>query len=662
MTPQFTIKSTIPSPYDVCVLILIYFHISIPKSVPLRLFLRLISSSALKSAPFNPIDRHIAFQSKDQVPLFPILDDILHYMTSESKNNFDLCLDLCKSLKSIETIDQLFILQRILSNKYNSKRTSYLGNFVSLCSSKVDLSTFDDRLMLLQNLKLFIKKSKWVIKYSTEIGNNKYDFISNLEADYKKIIGNDNYLNISNGGNYYDINSDNDPMIDTFKTFIDKTRSIEASNQICNNIILSDTHLQNIINYRIESVVQRRDPNEIYQHNYVDQCLDNMSLNDITMFPSIHILRYFIYINEKRYQDALDELHSYYDYILARNVDQNFHISLLHLGLFHSSFGDSRSPMASFEEAFKIARENRDIKTLNYIHLAILRYMEDYPKQVFSIRDRVNKIISNLQRIDGQNNSQIFEGAYRAETLLCLKNNKNLIKVLESNFQYLIISLQEDRYNLIDDSRSKDSIFYFYSKIWKYLGYKDISDVYGLFYEKDPIDKEIENGFGLLKNGQNIDSIVNNLYLPTLKYDQEMSLNLLLIKKMVSNGEFYESLKYLNDCAKQCLTLYQDNFWKFKYTIEMCQLFIKSDRGQRILPILGKLINETRENKNSLQSAQCLRLLCETLVQMEKYDDVYKLLTRDLDLLLQFDETRNMAVKILLNVKNNYSGKIIVGH
>lgn len=211
-------------------------------------------------------------------------------MISEFKNNFYLCLDLCKSLKSIETIDQLFILQRILSNKYNSKRTSYLGNFVSLCSSKVDLSTFDDRLMLLQNLKLFIKKSKWVIKYSTEIGNNKYDFISNLEADYKKIIGNDNYLNISNGGNYYDINSDNDPMIDTFKTFIDKTRSIEASNQICNNIILSDTHLQNIINYRIESVVQRRDPNEFYQHNYVDQCLDNMSLNEITMFQSIYIL------------------------------------------------------------------------------------------------------------------------------------------------------------------------------------------------------------------------------------------------------------------------------------------------------------------------------------------------------------------------------------
>mgnify|MGYP003486667025 CR=1 FL=1 len=50
-------------------------------------------------------------------------------------------------------------------------------------------------------------------------------------------------------------------------------------------------------------------------------------------------------------------------------------------------------------------------------------------------KEEVEKIISNLQRIDGQNNSQIFEGAYRADTLLCLKNNKNLIKVLEYNFQ-----------------------------------------------------------------------------------------------------------------------------------------------------------------------------------------------------------------------------------
>lgn len=652
MTSHFTVKSTVPTPYDVCILIIIYFHISIPKSVPLRLFLRLISSSALKSTPFNPIKKHIVFQSAEQVPLFPSLDDILQYMIDASPNNLDICLCLCKSLKSIRTIDQLFILQRILSSKYNGKRISYLGNFISLCSTKLDLSTFDDRLLLLDNLKAFTWKSKWISKYSAEIDNHKYDFISNIETDYKENIKNQVYLNICNTDSYHYRHDDEDPMIDTLKSLINKTMSIETSNQLHTDIILSDTHFQNIINYRIELAVQVKGTNKSYQQDEIDQCLENMPLNDVTMFPSIHILRYFLYINDKRYQDALHELHSYYDYILARNGDKNFHVSLLHLGVFHSIFGDSKSPMASFEEAFKIARENRDIKTLNYIHLTILRYMEDYPKQVVSLRDRINKIIDSLQRIDGQNNSQIFEGAYRADTLFCLKSNKNLIKLLESNLQYLIISLQQDRYTLLDND-SDNSIFYFYSKIWKYLGYTDISDVYEHFYEFDPIDKEIQNGFKLLYDGKDIDSIINNLYFPTLKYDQEMYLNLLRIEKMILNDELDESLRLLNEFSDQCLTLYQDNFWNFKYMIQTCKLFIKVDRGTRALPILAKLINETRGNKNSLHSAQCLLLLCQTLVQMKKYDDAYKMLKKDLDLLLQFTETKDLALEIFTNVVNS---------
>ena len=228
MTSHFTVKSTVPTPYDVCILIIIYFHISIPKSVPLRLFLRLISSSALKSTPFNPIKKHIVFQSAEQVPLFPSLDDILQYMIDASPNNLDICLCLCKSLKSIRTIDQLFILQRILSSKYNGKRISYLGNFISLCSTKLDLSTFDDRLLLLDNLKAFTWKSKWISKYSAEIDNHKYDFISNIETDYKENIKNQVYLNICNTDSYHYRHDDEDPMIDTLKSLINKTMYIET--------------------------------------------------------------------------------------------------------------------------------------------------------------------------------------------------------------------------------------------------------------------------------------------------------------------------------------------------------------------------------------------------------------------------------------------------
>lgn len=71
----------------------------------------------------------------------------------------------------------------------------------------------------------------------------------------------------------------------------------------------------------------------------------------------------------------------------------------------------------------------------------------------------------------------------------------------------------------------------FIPRYGKYSDYKDISDVYGLFYEKDPIDKEIKKGFGLVNDGKDVDSIINSLYLPTLEYVQGMSLNLLLIRK-----------------------------------------------------------------------------------------------------------------------------------
>lgn len=636
---QFAITSSIPTTYDICILILIYFHVSVPNSVPLKLFLRLISSTAVKSTQFNTINRQITFQTTDEEPLFPDLDSILQYILSSSDDTNDICLGLCRSLKSIKSIDQLLILQSLLDINYRSHKSSYLGNFVDVCSSKFEISTFDDRITLLNSLDIYLGRSQWARRYSVEIATYQYDFISNITSDYKKYDFHHIYL---------DSGDDNtDPMIDTFKCLIKQNTSVETRNHLANDIFVSETHLQNLINYQIQIVNESKV--DEYQYKLINEHLNKLSLNDTTDFPSMHILNYFKYTKEQRYQDALNALHSYYDYMFARNADQNFHISLLHLGLFHLTFNDSKSPMAAFEEAFKIARENRDIKTLNYIHLAILKYMEDYPSQIFSIRDQINKIINSFQKFDGQNNSQIFEGAYRADALLSLKSNKNLIKLLETNFQYLIIALQQDQYSFIETETEK-SVYSFYSKVWESLGYKDISDVYATFHTKNSLDEEIECGFDLLKEGKNIDRIINNKHLPSLKYDQEMKLNMLSIKNSIANNELDEALEMLNHQVEQCINPGQDNYWKFQFMLQTCQLFIDIGMGQRILPTLAKLINETRENQNPLQSAQSLLALCQILVMLNKTTEVYKLLRTDLDLLLQFNETKNVAVNLFISI------------
>lgn len=636
---QFAITSSIPTTYDVCILILIYFHVSVPNSVPLKLFLRLISSTAVKSTQFNTINRQITFQTTDQEPLFPDLDSILQYILSCPDDTTDICMGLCRSLKSIKSIDQLLVLQSLLDIKYKSHKSSYLGNFVDVCSSKFEISTFDDRITLLNNLDTYLHRSQWAHRYSVEIATYQYNFISNITSASKKYDIHHIYLDSGDDST--------DPMIDTFKTLIKQNTTIETRKHHANDIFVSETHLQNLINYQIQMVNENKD--DRFQYKLINEHLGKLSLNDITGFPSIHILNYFKYTKEQRYQDALNALHSYYDYMFARNADQNFHISLLHLGLFHLTFNDSKSPMAAFEEAFKIARENRDIKTLNYIHLAILKYMEDYPNQIFSIRDQINKIINSFQKFDGQNNSQIFEGAYRADALLSLKGNKNLIKLLETNFQYLIIALQQDQYSFIENETEK-SVYPFYSKVWKSLGYKDISDVYATFHIKDSLDEEIENGFELLREGKNVDQIINNKHLPSLKYDQEMRLSVLSIKHLIAHDELDEALEMLNRHVDQCVSPGQDNYWKFQFMLQTCQLFIDIDMGQRILPTLAKMINETRENQNPLQSAQCLLALCQILVTLNKTTEVYKLLKTDLDLLLQFNETKTVAVDLFISV------------
>lgn len=636
---QFAVTSTIPTAYEICILILIYFHVSVPNSVPLRLFLRLVSSTEVNSTQFNTINRQVTFQSPEEEPVFPSLDMIIQCIQGSPDDTRDVCLGLCQSLQAIQSIDQLLILETILLMKYKAHKSSYLGKFVISCAYKYEISAFEDRIQLLNSLKVMLSKSQWAQRYTVEIATYQYDFIDNIITDYKK-------FDIAH--TYLDMGEDrDDPMINTFKSLIKQTTTLETYHNLANDIHISETHLQNLINYQIQMINQNKD--DVLQYKLINKYLDKLSLNDITTFPSIHILNYFKYTKEHRYQDALNALHSYYDYMLARNSDQNFHISLLHLGLFHLTFNDSKSPMASFEEAFKIARENRDIKTLNYIHLAILKYMEDYPKQIFSIRAQINKIINSLQRFDGQNNSQIFEGAYRADTLLTLKSNKNLIKLLEVNFQYLIIALQQDQYAFIEGETEK-SVFPFYSKVWRLLGYEDISAVYESFHSKSPLDIEIENGFDLLEKGENVDKIIDNKYLPSLNYDQEMKLHLLSIKNSIANNERDDALEKLNHQISQCVNPYYDNYWKFQYTLQMYQLFIDIGMGQRVLPTLSKLINETRENQNSLQSAQCLLALCQILVSLNRTEEVYKLLKTDLDLLLQFNETKTIAASLFINI------------
>lgn len=658
---QLVIKSSVPTPYEISILFLIFLHLNEPKLIPRRLFLRLISSSSEEIPPFDIIKGRTHYGVLDDTPLLPTLDDILQYLhtvnhsedgiTSETMDE-KVIAPLCKALKDIKFFDRLLTLQHVLDLHYKYKGNGFFDLFVQKCSKKFQTATFDERMTLMTSLNCFVDQSEIYQLNKDAFDNTLY----NLKIE----------LNIHYSNHHIDIDPINktectteidrgDPMLSVFKKLIKKTTPAEMIEHFKNDVLISDIHFQNIINYQIHTVIRSKDLSyqSVPSYQKIDNFLKKLTLNDITTFPSIHILYYFIYVKEHRYQDALNKLHTYYDYMLARNMDKNFHVSLFHLGLFHLHFNDNKSPMAAFEEAFKIAREHRDINTLNYIHLAILSYAEDYPREVFQLRNQINKIINSLQALNCSNDAQLYEEAYRAETLLSLRSNNNVIKLLENSFQYLLISLQQQKDLSLNKPPDK-TVFPFYSKIWKSLGYDDISDAYEQLYEKEPLDKDIESGFDLLsKQSSKFDALCGNIQLPSIKHDQEMKLQLLMIEDLLSRDELEEALEkldyYINDPSNQG----QDGYWKFQYTLKMCQVFIKVNMGHRILPILSKLITETRHNKNGLQSAQCLLVLCQVLFAMNKKEEVYQLMKNDLDSLLQFNETKTDATKLFIEVADS---------
>lgn len=178
------------------------------------------------------------------------------------------------------------------------------------------------------------------------------------------------------------------------------------------------------------------------QSGLVFDLLDTLSLNDATKFPLIFILKYLEAIKENSYQTALDSLHNYFDYKSTGNSQNYFHISLLSLATFHSSFNECDAAINSFEEATRIARENKDMETLNLIMIWIINFIEVHPEYANRFYITVEQIIKYLKNSSDVEDANIFSNAYKFETLLSMVKESKTAEVSSSLLKFMAITLQ----------------------------------------------------------------------------------------------------------------------------------------------------------------------------------------------------------------------------
>ena len=410
-------------------------------------------------------------------------------------------------------------------------------------------------------------------------------------------------------------------------------------------ILLSTEYFQHILNWCIYMCFYDvADPN--YEH--ILEMLNKVSLADVTRFPSLHILHYLQAMKSRYYQDALDSLHSYYDYMLTGNSNKCFHMSLLSLATFHSSFHDCDAAIRSFEEATKSARENKDSRTLNLIMIWMVAFIERYPENASKFQVTIDQIIEYLKKHSDSENILVFESAYKFESMTSLMNNDNVMTVLYSSLKHMIITLQHGRSRSIMVNMLK-----YRKNLWDSLGYGSVGDLYSPFLEKHaqeviPFIRRSISMDDKIRNDKykSLYEIVTGLKNPSLQYQESMELKLLEIRRLISCGDSRAAMERIAERIKECDDKYSDKRWKFEFQKEKCQVFLHSGKGIRCMPVLKNMIDESHLTYNQLQSMESLVILLKLLIQINKREEALSCMNLNLTALLQFPILRGTVLEL----------------
>lgn len=623
------------SPYDVSVLILIYLYCCDQARIPAKIFARLITPTIPppEAIPILEKDFHGAVRQK---PLLPVLESVVSYLIDNDEAQLATeLISFIGSIKSLDVVTQLLrtLEQNCLVKNYRIMRSrqgeskvrrltkaSFLGAYVVKCATKYQVSEFEEKRALWQSLGRYSSDFKDTVSWRQ------------LEKQVKQIS-----FKFMTGSERYE---EDDSMIAFFEAFCQNSKVQDRD-----VVMIGYSHLQSLLNWTIIDMSENKSELEPSMNNI----LNMLSLSEITHFPAIHVIRYLEAIKNNCYQTALDALHNYFDYMLTRSDNKCFHVSLLCLGTFHSQSHNCAAAVKAFEEATKVARENKDSETLNLIMIWVVDFIEKNPEYSGHFQVTVDQIVRYLKTCNDDESCLVFEHAYKFESLLLMMDNSSSVQILEAAFKYLVIALQR-----IEVGSNLDSAFKHWSGVWEFLGYNRIGEVYRAFTrpESTSTNNEIKNAFEALDKND-LDGVLRTLSKsssPNLEYDQRKRISLLGVKYLIALEDYPEAMRKVYQSIKDARGSIVDCRWIISFELEKCRIMLARGVAARCLGLLMDLLNASFVSENPLRFSECLILLCEVLLGMEKRTECLDLLRSNLSVALQFPELEYKVSSILSSI------------
>ncbi|KAI5954902.1 hypothetical protein KGF54_001463 [Candida jiufengensis] len=386
----------------------------------------------------------------------------------------------------------------------------------------------------------------------------------------------------------------------------------------------------------------------------------SMSFNNI---PSYSYLRYLENLSESNYNESIDSLHQYFDYMVSNNSKYFYHFALISKASLHQYFGEDQKAISTIEEAISIARENKDNSTLTYILSWFYNFMHNKPhlwkQQTLFNKSNEDQLLDFLIKKSSTINTSLYAINLGFETLQMMNNGQSISLYTGNMTKTLFTAVNDVKPTFIRCAEMA-------SIVWDRVGVTVLSDVYNelaIEYSEKSSDsirlkaKKLYQQFLRGDTTINLDSLILNVSDHSLYNAIQVRRLILQIHQYLNSNQTRkakEIMEFLLDSEIKDLDLKNDilfldieiemsignyskaldkivlfknsnNYLTIKLSILKCQIFNKSGNTHRCLSLLIQSIQLSKKYGYKSLEIEATLLFFDTLEKSNMTDEINRL-------------------------------------
>ncbi|CDK25705.1 unnamed protein product [Kuraishia capsulata CBS 1993] len=302
-------------------------------------------------------------------------------------------------------------------------KTSYLGKFVYNVSVNLRALEFDETVHLWHAFVQYREPTRAIYKPVRPLSDPKNRDAKELDYDIRissMILKNANITDVA-GYHSYDF----------------------APHLQAGALTVSEIDLSDLLDYQIFLLEAYGTPTPPQVRNV----LSMMSASS-NLFPSLHYVSYLEYLNREDYENALFELHRYFDYMMSNDQRVFYHYALVSLATLESHFGNNREALRAIDESISVAREHQDMSCLSFLLTWLIDFMRNKPELYKSGTpgENVDTITQTLKVLNSKtkevNNLNLQAVSCQFEALQAMADGEPMSKVMNNLIRasYILLS------------------------------------------------------------------------------------------------------------------------------------------------------------------------------------------------------------------------------